>query len=189
LKKVGDSKLSPSYLLVTMKLTMIKVEYYFSHPKNKTDAAILILPDVIGHGFINTQLIADQFAANGYFVAVPDIFNGDPLPLNRGADFDFAAWLAKHGSETVDPVVETAIKELKGNYGIKKIGTVGYCFGAKYVVRFLKKGVTDAGYIAHPSWVLASELKDIEGPLSIAAAGEFRLSFVQLRRGSVWQQD
>lgn len=84
-----------------------------------------------------------------------------------------ATWRDNHLPETVDPVVEAAVKELKENHGIKKIGTVGYCFGAKFVVRFLKKGVTDAGYVAHPSWVLESELKAIEGPLSIAAAGGF----------------
>jgi dienelactone hydrolase len=168
-----------------MKLTRIKVEIYFSHPKTKTDIAILILPDVIGHRFINTQLIADQFAANGYLVAVPDLFHGDPLPMNRGPEFDMAAWRANHLPETVDPVVDAAVKELKENYGIKKIGTVGYCFGAKYVVRFLKKGVTDAGYVAHPSWVVASELKAIEGPLSIAAAGGFRVFFIRPRRRRV----
>jgi dienelactone hydrolase len=81
-------------------------------------------------------------------------------------------WRAKHGTDRIDPVVESVIKELKEKYGVKKIGTVGYCFGAKSVVRFLKKGVTDAGYVAHPSFVTSDELKEIEGPLSISAAGK-----------------
>jgi hypothetical protein len=46
---------------------------------------------------------------------------------------------------------------------------------AKYVVRFLhpaEKGIgIDVGYVAHPSWVEASELSAIQGPLSISAAG------------------
>jgi dienelactone hydrolase len=146
---------------------------YFAYPPSKsTDTAVLLLTDVIGNRFINAQLIADQFAANGFFVVMPDIFNGDPLPLNRPGTFDMAAWRKNHGVETVEPIVQAAIKEMKETYGVKKIGTVGYCFGAKYVVKFLKKGVTDAGYVAHPSGVTEEEVREIEQPFSIAAAGE-----------------
>jgi dienelactone hydrolase len=118
--------------------------------------------------------IADQFAANGYFVVMPDLFHGDPVPLNRPEGFDIFKWRAGppgHNPERVDPVVDASIKEMR-KLGVKKLGAVGYCFGAKYVVRFLKKGVLDAGYVAHPSFVDADELKGIEGPLSIAAAGK-----------------
>ena len=54
----------------------------------------------------------------------------------------------------------------------KKIGAIGYCFGAKYVVRFLKpdQGKVDVGFLAHPSLVEKPELEAIKGPLAIAAA-------------------
>ena len=43
------------------------VETYFAYPKDKsTKKGLLLITDVIGHKFINVQLIADQFAANGY---------------------------------------------------------------------------------------------------------------------------
>jgi dienelactone hydrolase len=113
-------------------------------------------------------------AANGYFTVMPDLFRGDPIPLNRSGGFDINAWRAKHTTDHVDPIVEATIKEVK-KYGAKRIGTVGYCFGAKFVVRFLKTGVTDAGYVAHPSWVAEEELKAIQGPFSIAAAGKYRM--------------
>ena len=100
---------------------------------------------------------------------MPDIFHGDPLQLNRSPNFDFMKWKENHGNETVDPIVEAAIKELR-KQGVKTIGGVGYCFGAKYVVRYLKPGEIDVGYIAHPSFVDADELRAIKGPLSIAAA-------------------
>ncbi|KAL1984881.1 hypothetical protein VTN96DRAFT_8636 [Rasamsonia emersonii] len=56
--------------------------------------------------------------------------------------------------------------------GCEKIGAVGYCFGAKYVVRFLKPAEkrVDVGYVAHPSFVDTEELAAIQGPLSISAA-------------------
>lgn len=53
---------------------------------------------------------------------------------------------------------------------LQKIGAVGYCFGAKYVVRFLKPGQVDVGYCAHPSFVEDKELEAIKGPLAISAA-------------------
>lgn len=156
------------------------VETYFAYPESKqTENAVLILTDVIGHKFKNAQLIADQFAANGYYVVMPDLFEGDPIPLNRPEGFDLMTWMTKggpsggHTKEQVDPIVEAVIKDMKTNQGVKKIGAVGYCFGAKYVARFMTggKGI-DVGYMAHPSFVDAEEIKALTGPLSISAAGE-----------------
>lgn len=97
------------------------------------DTAILYLPDVIGI-WQNSQLMADQFAANGYYTLVPDLFNGDPVSLNPPEGFDFMQWLTKgtdgnnpHTYEIVDPIVEKAIQYLQEK-GFKKIGAVGYCF-------------------------------------------------------------
>lgn len=98
----------------------------------------------------NSQLIADQFAANGYYTLLIDEFDGDALTLNRPHGFDFQAWRGKHTTDKIDPIVEAAVKYLREEKGIKKIGAVGYCFGAKYVVRFLNGRGVDAGYCAHP---------------------------------------
>lgn len=136
---------------------------------------MLILPDVIGI-WQNSQLIADQFAANGYTTLIIDLFNGDPIPLNRPEGFDIFKWLANgstgdnpHTTEAVDPIVEEAIKYLRQEKGVKKLGGVGYCFGAKYVARHYKNGI-DAGYFAHPSFVEEDELAGFKAPLSISAA-------------------
>lgn len=132
----------------------------------------MILPDVIGHEFINAQLIADQFAANGYLTVMPDLFEGDPVKLNRPEGFDFAQWTKKHGTDRTDPIVFSTISWLKKDLGVKRIGAVGYCWGGKYVCRFLANGKgVDVGYTAHPSFVSEDELRNIKGPLSIAAAG------------------
>jgi len=154
------------------------IDTYFAYPESKqTEIAILLLTDVIGYNFINAQLIADQFAANGYYVVVPDLFEGDPIRLNNPPGFDFMEWLKSsgpsggHGPAQTDPIVEAVIKDMKTNQGVKKIGAVGYCFGAKYVARFMTggKGV-DVGYMAHPSFVDVEEIKALTGPLSISAA-------------------
>jgi dienelactone hydrolase len=74
--------------------------------------------------------------------------------------------------------------------GFKKIGSVGYCFGAKYVTRFMGpsssqgKGGIDVGYVAHPSFVNEEELQAIQGPYSIAAAETDHIFSAELRRKS-----
>ncbi|EXJ53844.1 esterase/lipase [Cladophialophora yegresii CBS 114405] len=156
-------------------------EIYTKYPEDKnTEYGILIITDVIGHRFNNAQLIADQFAANGYFVMMPDLFDKDPIPLNRPGDFDIMKWLngeyhpdkKAHLPPVVDPIIDACLIEMRTKYNVKKLGAVGYCFGGKYVVRHLRpdSGKIDAGYTAHPSFVEAAELKDIKGPLAISAA-------------------
>jgi dienelactone hydrolase len=108
---------------------------------------------------------------------MPDLFEGDPIPLNKPDDFDIMKWLQTSGPSKghtpaqVDPIVQQTIQHLKSELGVKKIGAVGYCFGAKYVARYMTggKGV-DVGYMAHPSFVEVDEIKALTGPLSIAAA-------------------
>ncbi|KAI1499917.1 dienelactone hydrolase [Biscogniauxia marginata] len=157
--------------------------------KAHKDAGILFVPDVISI-WQNSRLIADQFAANGYLTLIIDVFNGDPLSLNRPADFDFISWLTKgstgdnpHTTEYVDPIVEEAIRYLKEEKGVKKLGAVGYCFGAKYVARHYKNGI-QVGFIAHPSFVDEDELRGFKAPLSIAAAETDQIFPADLRHKS-----
>lgn len=175
---------------LSLSLPSPPVDTYLAYPESRqTDTAILILTDVIGHDFINAQLIADQFAANGYFVVMPDLFEGDPMPLNRPDDFDIMKWLATsgpskgHTTKQVDPIVAKVIKALKADFGVKKLGSVGYCFGAKYVARYMAKdqGI-DVGYVAHPSFVDAEEIKALTGPFSIAAAETDQIFPAEKRR-------
>ncbi|KAH7007643.1 dienelactone hydrolase [Ilyonectria destructans] len=143
--------------------------------KAKESTAVLFLPDIMGI-WQNSRLLADEFAANGYVTLLVDTFNGDPIPVNPDKEVDIPAWLSRgstgdnpHNEAAVDPIIQDAIKILKEEYGMTKFGAVGYCFGAKYLIRHFNGGI-DAGYVAHPSSVVADELAAIKGPLSIAAA-------------------
>ncbi|KAJ5346577.1 hypothetical protein N7541_009059 [Penicillium brevicompactum] len=144
---------------------------YFAYPAdNSTKHAILLLTDVLGHKFINSQLLADQFASNGYFVVMPDLFNGDVVPMNRPEGFNIMDWVKNHLPAQTEPIINSVLKEMRENLGCERIGGVGYCFGGKYVCRYLKPGKLDVGFMAHPTMVEPDELGGIEGPLSIAAA-------------------
>jgi dienelactone hydrolase len=150
--------------------------YVATPPEGKAieGQGILYLPDILGI-WQNSKLMADLYAAKGYTTLIPDLFNGDQVELNKPDDFDIFDWLYKgrngkgsHLPENVDKYVVEGIKALR-DLGVKKIAAVGYCFGAKYVVRHYKSGI-DVGFVAHPSFVEDDELKAITGPLSIAAA-------------------
>ncbi|KAF3030959.1 acyl-CoA/sterol acyltransferase [Penicillium rubens] len=164
----------PLVALSRTRLMRGRLEVYISRPERSTKHSILLLTDVIGHRFINAQLIADQLAANGYLVVMPDLFHGDPVPLNnRPASFDLMTWLKGppgHLPDRVEPVVRAILTEMKTKMGCERVGAIGYCFGAKYAVRLLQPGFCDVAYVAHPSFVDAEELQAIKGPLSIAAA-------------------
>ncbi|KAJ4142106.1 hypothetical protein NW754_014897 [Fusarium falciforme] len=110
---------------------------------------------------------------------MPDLFYGDPVPLNADmATFNLLNWMqgrlgAKkipHTPQTVDPIVEQSLQTLRGKYKCKTIAVAGYCFGAKYAVRALGSSNIDAAFIAHPAMISKEELENVKGPLAIAAA-------------------
>lgn len=83
---------------------------------------------------------------------------------------------------SVDPLYAAVLAHLRAQ-GTARIGGVGYCFGAKYVCRFLAAGAgLDAGFIAHPSFVDADEVRGVSGPLSIAAATRDEIFPAEKRR-------
>lgn len=138
---------------------------------------IIFLSDACGL-HIHSRLLADTISSVGnHTVLMPDLFHGDPHPYNSSS-VNLYEWLAEHPAERVDPVVESTLEHIRGKLRCDRVGAVGYCFGAKYVVRWLgQPGGIDAGFVAHPSFVEKEELNGIKGPLSIAAAGESQGNF------------
>ncbi|KAJ5769842.1 uncharacterized protein N7511_001893 [Penicillium nucicola] len=163
------------------------VDTYVVYPKdNKTpEKAIVFLTDIFGI-FSNSQLLADEFANNGFLTVIPDLFNGDQISVADmdSGKVDFPSWLPKHQPEVVGPIVEKTLKYVRETLGVKKIAAVGYCFGGKYVARYLKPNQIDVGFSAHPSFVTREELGAIQGPFSIAAAEVDSIFTTELRHES-----
>ncbi|KAJ5476763.1 hypothetical protein N7475_002492 [Penicillium sp. IBT 31633x] len=163
------------------------VETYIAYPKdNKNpEKAIVFMTDIFGL-FPNAKLLADEYANNGYLTVIPDLFQGDQISVDDmdSGNVDFPAWLPKHQPANVEPPLESTIKYVRETFGVKKLGAVGYCFGGKYVVRYLQPGKIDVGFTAHPSFVTHEELGAIKGPLSIAAAETDSIFTTQLRHES-----
>jgi len=120
------------------------------YPKDK---AILFLPDVFGPQLINEQLMADDFAANGFYTVIPDYLNGDPAPqdaFNPGSTFDIYDWFKTHGQEYTRPPLDKVIAGLKEK-GITTFGATGYCFGGRYVFDLAFENIIKASVVSHPS--------------------------------------
>ncbi|KAI2669774.1 hypothetical protein CBS147355_9699 [Penicillium roqueforti] len=137
---------------------------YVARPENndKSGKAVLLLGDLFGI-FTNSKLLADDYAANGYLTLLPDVFSGDQMEIGdfEAGKIDIPGWLSRHGTDVVDSIVESVVKHLREELGVKKIA---------YVTRFLKEGKIDVGYSAHPSFVSDEELSAIKKPFSISAA-------------------
>lgn len=80
-------------------------------------------------------------------------------------------WVKNHLPVHTEPIIDAVLKEMRENLGCKRIGGIGYCYGGKYVCRYLKSGKFEAGFAAHPTMMEADELRGVERPFSIAAAG------------------
>jgi len=121
------------------------------YPKDK---AILLFTDVFGVQLINNQLMADDFAKNGFQVYMPDYFKGDPIPedalTNPDRKFDREGWMKKHSADTAWPAVREVMASLK-EIGITDFGAVGFCFGAPFVMTLSHENAIKAGAFSHPS--------------------------------------
>ncbi|KAH9933391.1 alpha/beta-hydrolase [Fomitopsis serialis] len=137
------------------------------YPKDK---AILYLTDIFGIDLPNHQLLADDYARNGFKVIVPDILYDDPAPfdaLDAGSTWDFMAWLAKHGGETVLPVLAKVVPALQSS-GISKIAALGFCYGARPAFDLAFLNTVSVVVVSHPSLLKVPE--DIEKYKAVSKA-------------------
>lgn len=124
---------------------------------------LLLLTGGTGIHSPNNQIQADKYAAEGFVVAMPDQFAGDPASAATNSQttaaepnpsmieqfklgvasvaksFSIDMWLARHTPEKVLPLLRKAIAGIKEEFADAVahgggIYAVGYCFGAKYVL-------------------------------------------------------
>ncbi|KAF7317665.1 Dienelactone hydrolase endo-1,3,1,4-beta-D-glucanase [Mycena kentingensis (nom. inval.)] len=117
------------------------------------DKVVLFLTDIFGLELVNSKLLADDFAANGFRTIIPDYLNGDPVPadaMGPGKDYDLMAWFKTHGAAETRPPLDKVIAALKAE-GITTFAAVGYCLGGRYVFDLAFDGIIKAAATAHPS--------------------------------------
>jgi len=136
------------------------------------ERAVLYLTDVLGHTFINAQLLADYYAEHSHVtVYVPDLFEGKPIkrevitnPELRKT-INFPEFIGLNSKEKRYPQVAAYIKELKEHHGVKKLASIGFCFGGWCSLQLSRDQLVDAAAVAHPSLVQFEEdIQNIRTP-------------------------
>ena len=168
----------------TGELTTLKVELagnqvalpcYVKRSAEPNSPTILFVTDVFGHLFKNNQVLADEYAARGFNVIMPDILDGRavdgastaPLMDVEKAGFfsavgticsvipNFVSFIYNNGSrKAVQPRVEAAARaarKLAAELSNGRMASVGFCFGGPFAVLLARAGLTDAFVGVHPS--------------------------------------
>ncbi|OWB55855.1 hypothetical protein B5S28_g1739 [[Candida] boidinii] len=147
------------------------------------DKVIVILTDIYGYGFKNTQLIADQLAKRtGYYVVVPDILKGEALVFGKVTPEIFGDWFSRHPIQGTKDIVTDFLTNLKKELNPDYLCGIGYCFGAKYLFhQMTADGLFDVGVGAHPSFADDDEVSAIRKPVLISAAEKDNIFTAELR--------
>lgn len=142
--------------------------YVTGDPINKPKT-ILFLTEIFGYHLPNARLLADEHAAAGFYVVVPDFYEGDYAPVSFLYDiaalpgdpepakdaFDFPVWKARHMPERLQPMLLKAVEAITNDpdFGLTgKLFTVGFCYGAKQEWMLAGPGSKVTASVAnHPS--------------------------------------
>ncbi|CCM03821.1 uncharacterized protein FIBRA_05970 [Fibroporia radiculosa] len=145
------------------------VDTYVSRPPqgSANNRVVLVFPDVYGPFFLNSQLIMDYWASNGYLVLAIDYFEGDPVQnhLSRvgkdyNIEFDFLPGKMVRAKQLAPVWIDAA----RAQFGSPqtKWATVGYCFGAPFVMDCLAQDWIVCGAFGHPAVLNDNHFRNIK---------------------------
>ncbi|KAI5415931.1 endo-1,3;1,4-beta-D-glucanase [Lathyrus oleraceus] len=130
---------------------------------------ILFVSDIYGYEAPIIRKLADRVAASGYYVVLPDYFNGDPFdPENL--DRPLPIWIKQHHPDKGFKASQPIIEALKSK-GISTIGAAGFCWGAKTVCELAKSNLSQVVVLAHPSSITVEDIDGVNIPIAILGAG------------------
>ncbi|KAI9879822.1 MAG: hypothetical protein M1830_007004 [Pleopsidium flavum] len=135
------------------------LETYISEPKDKARTkTIIFITDIFGWEFKNTRLLADNYAKAGFYVYIPDLHQGDSLPISFLQNVEpplkdketaglvdtakntavigttLPPWLLKHREGVTKPLVDGFINAVRMIPGTDKLGAIGFCWGGRYAI-------------------------------------------------------
>jgi len=135
--------------------TIANIRSYVAVPEGEYDKSVVLLylTDAFGIDLSNNQLLISDFAKNGFRTVAPDLFNGDPAPVDAftpGSTFNIGEWFGKHGPPSSRPIVDAVVAALKAE-GVTKFLVNGYCYGGRFSFDLAFEGVATVVAVSHPS--------------------------------------
>lgn len=112
---------------------------------------IILIHDVWGVDSGRLKGIADQFAKQGYFCVLPDLYRGDNLPeISLIKDWAKKFPYEKCAADVFDVVLPYIKKQ-----GVESVGMIGFCWGCWLIMKLggdeRSRGIIKVGVNAHPS--------------------------------------
>jgi len=153
-------------------IQLAELSTYIARPKEPTNKIVLFFSDVYGPFFVNNSLLIDWFALQGYLVVAVDYFEGDPIHIAREREgFNVDEWIGiKHlRAKATTPSWVDAVMSTFGNANTTYV-TVGYCFGAPFVMDICATDKVRAGAFAHPALLNEDHFKNLKQPLFLSCS-------------------
>ncbi|KAE9401673.1 alpha beta-hydrolase [Gymnopus androsaceus JB14] len=122
------------------------VNCYIATPSSEysKEKVLLLLSDLFSPQLVNTQLLGDGFAANGFKTIIPDYYNGDGAPveaLKPGSTFDRMEWLKRHDLQIP----------------VRHLINISYMVLGRYAFDLAFEGVPKVVMVAHPAMLKSPE--------------------------------
>ncbi|OLL26017.1 Protein AIM2 [Neolecta irregularis DAH-3] len=161
--------------------TIATLDTYVAKPSSgDTSKCILVLSDALGFSDPNLRVLGDDFASNGYYVVIPDLLEGDPIPeevlpaqspdrfviekIKHGIATAIYVpfWRRRHNEERTMAILRAYIEALRTEHGVRKIGAIGFSWGGRYT---LKLEYIEAGIVCHPTGIEAADFDGVICPI------------------------
>jgi len=132
---------------------------YIAEPSDHSTAkSVFFVVDIFGWKFKNVRLLADNYAKAGFYCYIPDLHQGDSLPIEFLQSVEpplkakeqeglidkaketvdvmgtLGPWLARHTEGVTEPLVSGFVDAVRQIPGTTKIGAIGFCWGGRYAI-------------------------------------------------------
>ena len=186
----GSASSSPAHLSspAGREVKLGGVDCYSVNEQSK--AVVIYSSDIFGWRFANNRQNANQIAAAGFHVVIPDMFDGKAVTAEevkeKGMQWVMTDWLPRNPREERVTVLEAVVNDIKQHSNVDSVQVVAYCYGAPGMLLLYEKGLASAGVVAHPSGLTKDNVARCSKPTLFNCAETDQAFTPDIRQ--TWQQ-